>query len=51
VVEIFPDIPSPRGLKVTAAQRLVVVNRTDGEISVALGAMQAVIQPGAGVTW
>jgi len=46
VVEIFPDIPAPRCLKVTAAQRLVVVNRTDSQISVSLGALAAVIQPG-----
>jgi hypothetical protein len=46
VVEIFPDIPSPRCLKVTADQRLVVINRGDTDISLGLGSLAAVVRPG-----
>lgn len=46
VAEIFPDVPAPRCLKVTPGQRLVVINRTDSEISVSLGALSATLQPG-----
>jgi hypothetical protein len=46
VVEIYPDAPAPRCLKVTALQRLVLVNRTESEISVSLGALAAIVLPG-----
>ena len=45
-VEIFPDIPSPRCVQVSAGQRLQVTNQTDQEITLELGPY--VIQLAAG---
>ncbi len=43
-VEIMPDIPAPRCLKVTAEQRLRVVNRTDSALALKLGDLPASLQ-------
>jgi hypothetical protein len=44
-VEIFPDIPSPRCLKVTAEQKLEVINRTDSTLQLSLGALEQSLSP------
>ncbi len=46
-VEIFPDIPSPRCLKVSADQKLRVVNRTDSALQLSLGRLEQTLQPQA----
>lgn len=46
-IEINTDVPSPRCLKVTAGQKLLVTNRTDAAIVVTLGSHQASLEPGA----
>jgi hypothetical protein len=46
-VEIFPDIPSPRCLKVTADQKLQVINRTDSALQLSLGRLEQKLQPQA----
>jgi hypothetical protein len=50
-VEIMPDIPSPRCLKVTPDQRLRVVNRTDAALALKLGSVQASLQPNGETTF
>ena len=49
-VEIFPDIPTPRCLRVSADQKLQVINGTDSPLQVSLGAVNRDIQPGAEAT-
>ncbi len=46
-VEIQPDVPSPRCLKVTAQQRLKAINRTEVAVRVELGPFALDLQPGA----
>ncbi len=46
-VEIWPDIPSPRCLKVTSQQRLKVANRTDAAVQVQLGPHTLQVPAGA----
>jgi hypothetical protein len=46
-VEIFPDIPSPRCLKVSADQKLQVINRTDSALQLSLGRLEQKLQPQA----
>lgn len=45
-VEIFPDMPSPRCLKVSAEQKLMVINRTGIALQVSLGAVESSLTPG-----
>jgi hypothetical protein len=49
VVELVvnPDVPSPRCVQVTAAQRLQVRNATDEQVTVSLAGLVATIEPGA----
>lgn len=44
-VEIFPDIPSPRCLKVNASQKLQVFNRTDSTLQLSLGHLEHTLPP------
>ncbi len=46
-VEIFPDSPSPRCLKVNASQKLQVVNRSGVTIQLSLGRLERTLQPQA----
>jgi hypothetical protein len=51
-VEIMPDIPSPRCLKVTSEQRLRVVNRTGAALALILGNLPASsLQPNGETTF
>jgi len=45
-VEIWPDIPSPRCIKLAPEQKLLVLNRTELVIHIRLGTYRADIQPG-----
>ncbi len=45
-VEIYPDIPSPRCLKVTGSQQLQVANRTDLPLEIDLGPFHGTVAPG-----
>lgn len=49
-VEIWPDIPSPRCLQVSADQKLRVVNRTNEVLSIKLGRLTGQIKPGEFLT-
>ncbi len=43
-VELFPDIPSPRCLKVTAGQKLRVINATGAAVQLSLGRLEHTLQ-------
>jgi hypothetical protein len=45
-VEIRPDTPSPRCLKVTPEQQLKVINRTEAIVQIELGPFTLELQPG-----
>jgi hypothetical protein len=45
-LEISPDVPSPRCARVTADQRLEVVNRTQVVIVVKIAGYEAQLEPG-----
>lgn len=47
VFEIYPDIPSPRCARATPEQRLQVINRTDQDLDIWIGAYEYTIEPGA----
>jgi len=46
LVEIYPDVPNPRCLRVLPEQGLLVVNRTEVEIVVRLGPHESRLLPG-----
>ena len=46
-IEINPDAPSPRCLKATADQKLLVTNRTAAPIVITLGSYPVSLEPGA----
>ena len=46
VAEIYPDIPSPRCLKVNGEQKLKVINRTEITLNVEFGEYQTEVPPG-----
>jgi hypothetical protein len=46
LVEIYPDVPNPRCLRVLPEQGLLVVNRTEVEIVVRLGPHESRLPPG-----
>ncbi len=50
-VEILPDMPSPRCLKVTADQRLKVTNHSGGQLSLKLGDQATSLQANADYTF
>ncbi len=50
-VEIMPDIPAPRCLKVTPDQRLKVINRVNATLALKLGNLSASLQPNADYTF
>lgn len=50
-VEIMPDIPAPRCLKVTPDQRLRVINRANASLALQLGNLSASLQPEADYTF
>jgi hypothetical protein len=45
-VEIWPDMPSPRCLKVNPQQRLRVINRAEAAVQITLGEFTLELQPG-----
>lgn len=51
VVNVYPDIPDPRCIKVRADQRLSVVNRTQNTLEISLGIYKASLTPGAETTF
>jgi hypothetical protein len=46
-IEIMPDAPAPRCIKVSPQQKLVAANRTDAAVTITIGSYQATLQPGA----
>lgn len=50
-VEIMPDIPAPRCLKVTPDQRLKVINRANAALALKLGSQTASLQPNTDYTF
>jgi hypothetical protein len=50
LVEIWPDIPSPRCLVVRGDQYLRVVNRTDEVLTISLGRLTGSALPGEAIT-
>lgn len=51
VVNIYPDIPDPRCIKVRADQQLSVVNRTQSTLEISLGIYKASLSPGSETTF
>ncbi len=45
-VEIWPDMPAPRCLRITPGQQLQVTNRTEMPVRLVLGVFEASLQPG-----
>jgi len=50
LVEIWPDIPSPRCLVVRGDQYLRILNRTDEVLAISLGRLAGSVLPGEAIT-